>query len=250
VTRPSGPAAAEPSAAAIAEDLRARIHRGELGPGDRLPAERELAEQLGVGRPRVREALAELEAGGYVVTRRGAAGGRFVTELRRPYQRWKRRMARDLAELEDMLDLRVALERQVAVLAAERRTDDDLKALRRAIGLLAAADNPRAYRNADTAFHDALATASGSRRLAEAVARARGELFEPIDELWFDERADDSLAAHRAILDAVADRDADRAAAAMTAHLEQTRREVRELLAGSRTAATGKPTAGPNGSPS
>lgn len=65
----------------VAEHLRILIHRGEVGPGDRLPAERELAEQLGVARMSLRDAIKVLQADGYVEVRRGARGGTFVTGL-------------------------------------------------------------------------------------------------------------------------------------------------------------------------
>ncbi len=219
------------SAEAIAGDLRSRIHRGELGPGDRLPAERDLADTYGVGRLRVRDALAALEAEGYVETRRGATGGRFVTGLGRPFRAWADRMRADADELDDIVDFRLAVECQAARFAAERRRARDLTALRRSLTMLEAAADPRSYRLADVAFHRALATASGSPRLAAAVERARGELFEPADALWEDDDAARSLRDHAAIVVAVEARDADAAAAAMAMHIELTRREIRALLA-------------------
>jgi DNA-binding FadR family transcriptional regulator len=229
----------ELSAADIASEIRWRIHRGELGPGDRLPAEREMADQLGVGRLRVREALAVLEAEGYLETRRGATGGRFVTELHRPWRAWVTRMRRRLDDLDDIVDFRLAVECQAAMFAAERRTDEDLAAIVRSLALLEVSDSPRAYRQADVAFHAAVAAASHSPRLAAAVDRARGELFEPIDLLWFGDRARDSLADHRKVYEAIVARDPAGAAAAMTAHIEDTRAEIHEILA---------PGGAPNGS--
>jgi DNA-binding FadR family transcriptional regulator len=227
--RPGAPSEG-PAAGEIAEELRRRVHRGELGPGDRLPAERELAEQLGVPRQWVREAFGLLEREGYLVVRRGATGGRFVTELRRPQRRWVDRMRRNAAGMDALLDYRIAVERQLALLAAERRTVDDLRSMRRAIAQLEASETPHAYRQADSAFHAAVAAAARSPRLAEAVERARGELFQPVDELWLDERAGESVVHHRRITDAIEAGDAEGAAAAMVAHLEDTRREVHQLL--------------------
>ncbi len=229
----------ELSAADIASEIRWRIHRGELGPGDRLPAEREMAERLGVGRVRVREALAVLEAEGYLETRRGATGGRFVTELRRPWRAWLTRMRRRLEDLDDIVDFRLAVECQAAMFAAERRTDDDLAAIARSLALLEASDSPRSYRQADVAFHAAVAAASHSPRLATAVDRARSALFEPIDLLWFDDRARDSLVDHRRIAEAIIARDPAAASAAMAAHIEDTRAEIHQILS---------PGGGPDGS--
>lgn len=220
----------ELTAADLASELRWRIHRGELGPGDRLPAERDLAGQFGVGRVRVREALAALEQEGYLVTRRGATGGRFVTQLERPWRTWIAGMRRRLDDLDDIVDFRLAVERQAVVFACDRRTAEDLAAIQRSLSLMEAADGPRRYRQADVQFHAAVAAAAHSPRLANAVARARGELFEPIDVLWIDDRSLDSLVAHREVADAIERRDATAAAAAMTVHVEQTRREIHDLL--------------------
>jgi GntR family transcriptional regulator, transcriptional repressor for pyruvate dehydrogenase complex len=222
---PSGP-----TARAIADGVRARIHRGELGPGDQLPPERLLAEQLGVGRLRVREALALLEEDGYVVARRGATGGRFVTELVVPYNQWMDQMRRDLTELDDIVDYRIAVECEVARLAAARCTKTDLTAMNKAIRALERATTPRAYKTADLAFHDALAKASRSTRLAAAVDQARGDLFSPVDELWFDGRSDASAQDHQEIADACDRHEGGMAAAAMARHIEQTRRDIAALL--------------------
>ena len=113
----------------VVEELRGRIHRGELGPGDRLPAERELASRMKVSRDRVREALAALENEGYVVSRRGATGGRFVTELAAPFAAWA---ARTEDDLDDIVDFRLAIECEACRFAAQRRTRSDLHAMRRA----------------------------------------------------------------------------------------------------------------------
>jgi GntR family transcriptional regulator, transcriptional repressor for pyruvate dehydrogenase complex len=211
----------------ITDLLRGRIHRGELGPGDRLLPERDLAAQLGVGRLRLREALATLEADGYVVTRRGATGGRFVTELHQPFRRWASSV---LDEIDDIVDFRLAVECQAVRFAASRRTRADLASIRRTVESLEQATSPRDYRLADVAFHHALASASRSPRLIEAVDRARGELFEPVDELWRN-GLDQTIVDHRRIVDAVAAGDSDAAAAAMAAHIEGTRRELQDLLA-------------------
>jgi GntR family transcriptional repressor for pyruvate dehydrogenase complex len=209
----------------VAQELRGRIHRGELGPGDRLPPERELASTLGVSRDRVRDALATLETDGYLHAKRGATGGWFVTELGTPFAAWAARTEHDL---DDIVDFRLAVECESARFAAQRRTRTDLNAMRRAVERLDNAATPREYRLADVAFHAAIALASGNDRLAAAVEQARGELFEPADELWKHGRIE-SLADHRAIVDAIQRQDAEAAARAMAEHIERTRAEVRSL---------------------
>ncbi|HEX5616498.1 MAG TPA: FCD domain-containing protein [Acidimicrobiia bacterium] len=228
--------ATPPHAEEIAAEVRGRIHRGALGPGDRLPPERELAGQLGVSRDRLRDALGVLERDGYLVRKRGATGGRFVSELAAPFASWATRTEHDL---DDIVDYRLAVECQAARFAAERRTRADLAALGDAVERLAAADSPRDYRLADVAFHAAIAFASRNQRLATAVERARGELFEPADVLWRDGR-NDSLADHRRILAAIDAGDPDAAAGAVAEHIERTRHELRALV---------RAAAGPAGGP-
>jgi DNA-binding FadR family transcriptional regulator len=209
----------------VVEEIRGRIHRGELGPGDRLPAERELASRLRVSRDRIREALQQLESDGYLIARRGATGGRFVTELASPFAAWVRRTE---DELDDIVDFRLAVECEACRFAATRRTPRDLEAMQHAVDRLDGATTPREYRLADVAFHASIAIASGNERLAAAVERARGELFEPADELWKEGRIE-SLADHRNILTAIHDQEVHAAARAMAEHIERTRLEVREL---------------------
>lgn len=215
---------------AIIERLRSLIHRGELRPGDRLPAERELAENLGVGRITLREALGRLQAEGYLVTRRGAKGGTFVTELSLPRDRWLEGMRADLTALEDILEFRIAVEQRAARLACQRRTRADLTALRRALRLMEQARDLDAFRAADAAFHGSLALAARSPRLVAAVADARGQLFLPTDSLSYPPAVQDSLAAHRAIAAAVVARDEEGAAALVERHITATRDWLRAVL--------------------
>lgn len=72
----------------VARHIRRLIHDGALSAGDRLPGERDLAADLGVGRVSVREAIRLLADGGYVTVRRGAHGGTLVTGLDSAYEAW------------------------------------------------------------------------------------------------------------------------------------------------------------------
>lgn len=219
-------------AQAVADHLRKLIHRGEVGPGERLPAERELAEQLGVARISLREAIKQLREDGYVEVRRGASGGTYVTELNRPAEAWRARMRAQVGEIDDILDFRVALETETAVLAARRRSNADLAALHASIVALSSVDGRTSFRQADSQFHIGLARAARSERLAEAIQTSRGELFSPHDLLPFAEPVAETLRDHQAIYNAVQDRAADRAAAAMREHLDHTRDQLRVIVFG------------------
>ncbi|WP_214366827.1 FadR/GntR family transcriptional regulator [Pseudonocardia sp. H11422] len=222
---------------AVAEHLRHLIHRGEVGPGDRLPAERELAEQLGVARISLREALKILQDDGYVQVRRGAQGGTYVTELRQPVERWRARMKTQSGEFDDIIDFRIALETDAARLAAGRRDRSDLAGLRAAIKKLGQVDGRAAFRLTDSQFHGGLARAARNVRLENAIQSARGELFSPHDLLPFVDPVEESVRDHQQIYEAVRDGDPDAAATAMREHIERTRRQLREIVFGAQSAA-------------
>jgi GntR family transcriptional repressor for pyruvate dehydrogenase complex len=148
----------------IAEALRRRIRGGELPQGQRLPTERDLAEELAVSRTTVREALQVLKEEGFVETVRGRAGGNFVTDLTLPQELWYERIRENPAELDELFDYRIALETRSAFLAANRRVASDLTAMRESIRMLergdsgSAGDYQAAFRRADATFHEAVAT--------------------------------------------------------------------------------------------
>jgi DNA-binding FadR family transcriptional regulator len=159
----------------VAQQLRQLIHSGELGPGDKLPSERELADRLGVARVSLREAIKLLQGTGYVEIKRGARGGTFITGLEAAYRRWVGRLREEASELDDIIDYRIAIESRAAALAAVRRVESDLAEQRTAIERLDDAQERSAFRLADSQFHGAVARASGSRRLEAAIHYARGE---------------------------------------------------------------------------
>lgn len=217
----------------VAEHLRRLIHLGEVGPGDRLPSERELAEQLGVARISLREAIKLLVEDGYVEVRRGAKGGTFITELHRPVESWRARMRDQAGTFDDIIDFRIALESHTARLAAARRSPHDLAVLRTAIKNLSRSNGRASFRLADSQFHGGLSAAAGNLRLENAIYSARGELFSPHDLLSFVEPVDETVGDHDAIYCAVRDRNADLAATSMIEHIERTRNQLRLIVFGS-----------------
>ena len=212
--------------------IRARIHGGQLRPGDRLPAERRLSEMFEVSRSTLREALSRLRAEGYVDVRRGVEGGTFVTELAQPYARWLGQMAADESLLREIIDVRTAVESQIAWLAAERRTPDDLRQLAGAIALDGAELTPRQFRESDSRFHGFLAEAAASPRLRRLMETARGELFTPASEpLILRATIERSHEEHHTILAAVRDGDGESAPPLMRHHLHATFEDVAEAIA-------------------
>ncbi|MBO0827695.1 MAG: FadR family transcriptional regulator [Streptosporangiales bacterium] len=214
----------------VAEHIRAMIHRGELGPGDRLPPERELAEELGVARASLREAIKSLQSRGYVEVRRGAHGGTFVTELSRPFRDWRQQVRKQRGEIDEIIDFRIALEQHAARLAATRRTRPDLTEMRAAIDSMADSDSRATFRLADSRFHSAVARAARNTRLEAGIDQARGALFSPHDLLEYVEPVEESVRDHRGVYEAIRAKDADAAACLMAAHIDRTREQLRVIV--------------------
>lgn len=218
------------TAALVSDYLRRIVHRGELGPGDRLPAERQLAVALGVGRVTLREALQQLENEGYIVRRRGVTGGAFVTDLARPFAAWREGVLRDQKALQELWDLREAVEVQIVRLAAVRRTKGDLQALEEAGEQLLETETRAAFRRADLQFHGRLADAAQSPRLASLMYGTRGELFSPVEPNVVAARVRRAAEGHDGVTEAVRAKDPDAAEAAMREHLQAARAELRKAL--------------------
>lgn len=162
-----------------------RILDGSLGVGDQLPAERELARQIGVGRAAVREAVRTLQAQGVVRSSVGAggAGGTTITAL--PSDALTRLLRLHVAlenfPHEDVIEVRIALERLSVRLAARNATPEQLGVAQRALEVMADPDIGReAFNDADTAFHVALAAAAGNRLAMDTTAAIRESMRLPI----------------------------------------------------------------------
>ena len=215
---------------AVAEQLAVAIVERELGPGERLPAERDLARQLTVSRIVVREALGRLAQRGLVDVRPGV--GTFVAPLRRssvgdPLRLYLRRQRVGHAEV---FEVRRALEPAIAAAACRCASETQLAGLadnlERTFDLVTAIergdDAVEAYAWTDLEFHRLLAAASANP-LFEV-------LLDPlIDRLLAGRRAADPLPdaarraalGHRAVLEAVRGRDPERAAQRMIEHLRE-----------------------------
>jgi GntR family transcriptional repressor for pyruvate dehydrogenase complex len=212
--------------AQVVDHVRREIEAGRLGPGDRLPPERELAQRMGVSRPSLRSGLRTLTAMGIIHARRGA--GTFIVEG--PPHLGKAPLQFMAAlhgfTLDQMYEARRMLEVGAASLAATRATGDQLVAMADEItGMYATLEDPQTFLRHDLAFHRAVAAGSGNPIVATII----GTLVEII---WEAGRVNlqgvslrESADAHRRIYDAIRARSADRARREMTAHLEQARWE-------------------------
>ncbi|MDU0315050.1 FadR/GntR family transcriptional regulator [Phycicoccus sp. M110.8] len=154
----------------LVERLKERILAGEIEPGQKLPTEASLVAEFGVSRTVVREAISRLQAAGLVETFQGR--GSFVLALpetgRFEVGADRVRTHRDVV---DMIDFRIGVEGEAAGLAAERRTDVQLKALERALRDLGrAGERGNGAVEADYEFHLRVAAASGNRFYPELLA--------------------------------------------------------------------------------
>jgi GntR family transcriptional repressor for pyruvate dehydrogenase complex len=154
-------------AAALAEELRARMNRGELQPGDRLPGERELAGSLGVHRGSLREALRELELLRLVATRRGS-GTRVLDPQHASFELIGEQLARDPAGgwLDDLLELRELIARGAVrrLLATHRGASAAISDVSRALDAIASSRLPQsAFAEAVWGLPAYLARASGNQ---------------------------------------------------------------------------------------
>jgi GntR family transcriptional regulator, transcriptional repressor for pyruvate dehydrogenase complex len=184
--------ASEEVLAALIDAVRGGLYQ----PGDLLPRERDLADQLEVSRTVVRSAIETLRQAGVVSVRRGRSGGTLVASTSGLVEVLARMEGRTISDLRSILEARRALELSAGVLAATRLSDNDLAELRRLVEKLPRLlDEPERFYEADITFHLSVAARSGSeviadhlrdtfRRLAQIRAQypfAHVDLFEAVD---------------------------------------------------------------------
>ena len=209
----------------IADQLGRLIDAGEYAPGERLPAERSLAEKLNVSRPSVREALIALEVEGRIEIRGGS--GIYVTRGQaRAADRPK--PTADPGPFE-LLEARLIIEPEIAALAARNTNPALVERLRDAIGRMEASDADRLEGlTHDRRFHAILAEGSGNAALAAVMQTLWdsriGPLYVRLEQhfhsapIWH--RAIDE---HREILAAIEAGDAKAARTAMARHIRNAR---------------------------
>ncbi len=237
-----GPVRSQNAFEETVERLLAVIKLGVVGPGERFPAERELAAMLGVSRITLREAIGDLRVAGYVESRRGRFGGTFVTYTPPAPSRVElRRIAvEDADKINDALTFRMAVETGAAQIlaqadgeaggrpeAAGERIQDVLLARLAAVNQA----GPEEYRRMDTLFHLAIAELTGSSLLAAACADARVRLNDLLNAIPLLQRNIDHTATqHTAIVEAILAGDTRGAQRAVAEHLDGTAALLRGFL--------------------
>ncbi len=205
----------------IVQQLHSLIRQGALQHGARLPSERLLAEQFGVSRSSVREAIRSLELRGLVISKRGS--GTFINteNLDSVVALIAGTLASGDESLRDVFEVRHLLEPQIAAVAAQRADDGEILRLgevleqqRREV------EAGETGVNADTAFHFALACATHNSALVKVISAVEDILRRSRDQsLQEPGRPQRSLASHRRILETVRARQPEAARQAMEHHL-------------------------------
>lgn len=235
---PSAPAG-QTRVAQIAAELRRAITAGEYPPGARLPSEAELTQRHAVSRTVVREAFAQLRSDGLIETRRGS-GAYALDPARTAQQPFADLDTARLSGVIELFELRSAFEIRAAALAATRRSGVQIDAILRANEELARCfDAGQSTRDADFAFHYAIAEASQNRRFPEFLTLIRPGLAPRVE---LEARSGPPrpyvpnpqlVEEHNRIIDAILMSDPDGAEAAMKDHLNGSLDRYRDLLRGS-----------------
>ena len=208
----------QPLREVVCETLRDAIRKGTLKPGERL-MEIQLAEELGVSRTPVREAIRKLELEGYVIMmpRRGT----YVANL-------------SIRDVNEVFEIRTSLDSLASGLAAERITDEELERLQRllvAIGGYIEANDMEKIVETDTEFHDLLYQASRNSRLVGIIFNLREQLTRfRSTSMAFPGRLKATLEEHRRIVDAIAQGDVAEAQAAAEYHMEKSEQTLLQSM--------------------
>jgi DNA-binding FadR family transcriptional regulator len=225
-----GPANSVPGHVKVVEIIHREIALGRILPGEKLPAERKFAEQLGVSRETVRQALRTLEGSGVLSIKRGASGGAFVCEVEMSQAEVKAILRSQLDEVLQLIDFREILEGAAAKALATSHSPEIIEDIDFAISQLENATTLSESRSADTAFHLAIARGTKNSFLLKSIEDARVRMFQPVDAFHMEFVKKSSLKAHRDIRQAIAQGDAAQAEHLMKAHLNQTSIEFKKLI--------------------
>ena len=210
----------------IADQLRTLIQSGEFVAGSRLPAERDLAKQLGVSRPSVREALIALEVEGWVEVRTGS--GVYVLDRAQHTQSAEKTIATTEWGPLELIRARRVVEGEMAAIAALQAKRKHLDAMRQALAdMTRDASAGVLPLEGDRAFHSAIVESTGNVVLVETVHSfwdsRRGPLFTRLGGYFETVQSwRSAIAEHTTILDAIAAHDGPAARAAMHIHMDKS----------------------------
>ncbi|TQN32102.1 GntR family transcriptional regulator [Haloactinospora alba] len=215
------------------ERLLSAIKLGVVVPGERFPAERDLAARLGISRITLREAIRALQEAGYVEPRRGRGGGTFVTYVPpRPSREEALRVLHTLdGGLEDLFAFRRVLEVGAGVRLAETGLTSEQRQLLNTRLAEVEAAAVEDYRRHDTDFHLTIAELAGSASLSTTLADVRMRINELLNAMpMLARNLEHSNVQHRTIVEAILAQDPDATRAAIGEHLEGSEVLLRAFL--------------------
>lgn len=202
----------------VFESLREAIIHGRLKPGERL-MEIQLAEEMGVSRTPVREAIRKLELEGFVVMvpRKGA----YVAGI-------------SVKDIVDVFEVRAALEGLAAGLAAERITEEEMEELERTlvrINVNSEEDDLNSVVEGDSSFHELIYKASRNQRLVQIITRLKEQIHRfRMTSLSQPGRTKNALGEHKTIVEAISDRNIELAQALASEHVENAEQSLLNAL--------------------
>lgn len=207
----------------IVEQLKEMISNGELKPGQKLPSERDMAESLGVSRASVREALTALEAIGILDIRPGE--GTFVRETSVSATFAPLAMVLEMEQNPggQLMEVRRVLETEMAALAAQRATEEDLKNIETNLNHMKTAQTISQSVEADLRFHFTIAEATHNTillRIMNTVADLMHNAFRVQREELFADKGTEIICEHEAIYNAIRDRNSEAAKSKMLQHID------------------------------
>ncbi len=216
----------------IVEQILALIANGDLKPGQRLPSERELCKNFNAGRSSLREALRCLSIVGVLTARVGEGtsvamnGGKFLGKI----VEW--RIITEQHDIEDLMQVRIALEGVTAASVALRGSEEDLAKLELVIKKMESVLNDeKKFAALDLEFHITMATISKNFLIYDLVAMIRGQLEKTLQKVLLLPNAMPlTLKEHIAIWNAIKRRDPDVASAAMQSHLKSALKRYTDSL--------------------
>ena len=213
----------------VVKEVLARIGTGLYPPGQRLPAERKLAQELQVSRITLRHALTKLQSFGVISARHGS--GNYVRQLKRiaiPKELESDILGFDSGTLRQTIVARKAIERTTAALAARHRSSRQLRALGSDLAEMRAnLDSLPRFLRADMHFHRVVAEASGNRVMVRVMdAITEQQKFSQLFTSYGENDQQRAVRFHERILKAVEERSESRSARAMLAHLSDMEKYV------------------------
>jgi GntR family transcriptional repressor for pyruvate dehydrogenase complex len=214
----------------IVEQIRDAIFSGELIPGDRLPSEKDLAEDFGVSKASLREAFRALEALGLLEIRQGMSGGAFVSKVDRETARNSlfNYIFFQNPSIHEFTQLRALIEPPVAELAAANISDDDIADLEENLAQTEKKLNSNVfYYELDTYFHHRIAEIAGNSLICFVIDSLKNALVIMKQQLGLGrEFSLNVFTSHQRILKALRDRDPAKARQEMMDHIKQVAQEL------------------------